>query len=380
MTVDQHDRRRFDQERGHSISSGLKDTRTANFENRSYWVCQLLGWGGYGTAYYLAVLVPFHQAGARQVAADMCYCLAGVAGTHLLRLRIKRREWSELSYSRLIPRLIVGALLVGSLQTVALESSLIFEKLLTWPLQGQVLAIVATTVFFSALLVGLWLSVYLGLQSARRRRSAELRELRSQVLAREAQLRLLEHQLNPHFLFNCLNSLRGMIDEDQGRAQEMVTRLSELLRSSLRPGECGAVSIEEELVTVDAYLDLESVRFEERLRIRKEIDPQARAALFPSMLLQGLVENALKHGIARLPNGGELTLQVIREGDYLHVQVNNTGTLQERGGHGIGLANARERLRLLYGERARFTLREEPPGHVRASVDIPFQTREAACE
>ena len=214
----------------------------------------------------------------------------------------------------------------------------------------------------------------------RRRRTAELDALRAQVLARETRLRTLQQQLNPHFLFNCLNSLRGMIDEDRNRARQMVTRLAELLRSSLRQDESNSIPLDEELATVDAYLELESVRFEERLRIRRDIDPAARSALVPPMLVQGLVENALKHGISSLPSGGDLTLRIARAGDLLLIDVLNPGTLSSQSGNGIGLANARERLRLLYGPRAELTLTEDQPGSVHAGVVLPFESMEAACE
>ncbi len=348
--------------------------------SRAYWLCQLLGWGGYGIGYYLAILVPFHMQGLKQIAADSAYCVAGLAGTHLLRLRMKSGGWSELRYTQVIPRLIAGALVVGTLQAMVLDSTLTVEGLMDWSRPGVDIAVPIATAFSSAFLVGLWLAVYWGIQSARRRRSAELRALRAQMLAREAQLRLLQQQLNPHFLFNCLNDLRGMIDEDAKRAQEMVTRLAELLRYSLRSDDSGRVSLGEELAIVDAYLDLESVRFEERLQIKREIDSTAKTALFPPMLLQGLVENALKHGIGRIPAGGEVSLRIKHEGDLLRVEVTNSGTIQSGGIDGIGMANARERLQLLYGERACLSLVEEPAGHVRAVLEIPFLTREAICE
>jgi two-component system sensor histidine kinase AlgZ len=347
--------------------------------SRAYWACQLLGWAGYGLAYYLAVLVPFHAAGPRQILADAAYCAAGLAGTHLLRRVMNRHGWSELPYAALAPRLLAGAVLVGALQTAVLDGSLAFEGLMDWRRPGAA-AIVGTTAFFSAFLVALWLAVYLTVQAVRRRRSAEMDALRAEVVAREAELRSLHRQLNPHFLFNCLNSLRAMIDEDRARAQQMVTRLAELLRASLRQDACSAIRLEEELATVDAYLDLESVRLEERLRIRRNIDPHAGDALVPPMLVQGLVENALKHGIAQLPGGGELVLRVERDGDALRVEVGNPGQLRMNLEGGIGLSNTRERLRLLYRERASFEIREEPSGWVRAIAVLPFEAREAACE
>ena len=354
-------------------------TGLAGAQSKGYWTCQLLGWGGYGLAYYLAVLVPFHVTGLKQFVADLAYCSAGLLGTHLLRSRIKLRLWSEIPYPRLIPRLLTGALMVGALQALALDGTLALEGKLDWRRPGEGIAIVGATIFFSALLVGLWLAVYFSVQAVRRRRTAELDTLRAQLLLREAKLLSLQKQLNPHFLFNCLNSLRGMIDEDSRRAQEMVTRLAELLRSSLRQDHRSLISLEEELTTVNAYLELESVRFEDRLRIRRDIDSGAASALVPPMLLQGLVENALKHGIAELPDGGELQIHIRRSRDRLQVDVCNTGTLRYEPA-GIGMANARERLRLLYRESADLSLLEEPPGWVRATVSIPYQTTEAMCE
>jgi hypothetical protein len=348
-------------------------------QSKGYWTCQLLGWGGYGFVYFLAVLVPLHAAGPKQFAGDLAYCLTGLLGTHLLRSRIKLRGWSEITYSKLIPRLIAGALLVGACQAFALDGVLALEGQLHISRQDQGMAIVGVTIFFSALLVGLWLAIYLSVQAVRRRRTAELDALRAQVLLREAKLLSLQQQLNPHFLFNCLNSLRGMIDEDTRRAQEMVTRLAELLRSSLRQDQRSLITLEEELATVNAYLELESVRFEDRLRIRRDIDGGAASALVPPMLVQGLVENALKHGIAELPGGGELEIRIRRSQDRLQIEICNTGTLRYDAA-GIGTANARERLRLLYREPADLSLSEEPPGWVRATVSIPYQTTEAMCE
>ena len=361
------------------MSAARMEQGSGGASSTAYWACQLAGWGGYGLGYYLAVLVPFHATGSKRMLADAAYCATGLAGTHLLRLGMKRRGWNELGYARLAPRLTVGALLVGVLQTAALYGCLAVEDEMDWG-HAPVLPIIGVTVFFSAFLVALWLAVYLVVLAARRRRAAEVNALRAEVLVREAKLRSLQQQLNPHFLFNCLNGLRGMIDEDRVRAQQMVTRLAELLRASLRQDECSAIALEEELATVEAYLELESTRLEERLRIRRGIQPEALGALVPPMMVQGLVENALKHGIAQLPQGGELVLRVVREGEVLRVEVSNTGRLRADHGNGIGLKNARERLRLLYGDRASVHLSEEPAGWVRATMVLPFQAVEAVCE
>lgn len=354
---------------------------------RSYWALQILGWGAYCFGYYVVVLVPFREAGLPSIFADIIYCFAGLLATHLLRARIRAGRWTELPLLRLLPRLLAAALLVGLFQALALDTTLWFEGVFaTTPLTTRI-GILLATVFFSALLIGLWLAIYFVVQSSRRRRSAEVDALRSQVLARESQMRSLQQQLNPHFLFNCLNSLRGMIDEDPRRAQVMVTELAALLRAALRSDHCATVPLSDELAAVDAYIRLESVRLEERLRIHREIDPAATTAAVPPLLLQGLVENAVRHGIAPLQTGGDLTLRIARVADRLQVTVTNSGTLQPGPTPGTGLSNARERLRLLYGDRARLDLREDPPASVQATLEIPFEPapqpspvpQEAAC-
>src|SRR5215469_4107767 len=316
-----------------------ENTAAPGKPSRAYWACQLLGWGGYGLGYYLAVLVPFQSAGPRQIVADFAYCAAGVLGTHLLRARIKSRGWTELSYAAMAPRLVVGALLVGALQTLALDGCLTLYGLVNWK-REIIVPVVSVTVISSAVLVLLWLAIYLTIHAIRRRRAAELDALRSQLIARDTSLR------------------------------------AELLRASLRQDECNAIPLAEELATVNAYLELESVRLEERLRIRREISPSTHSALVPPMLLQGLVENALKHGIANVPAGGDVVLRIARAEDQLRIEVENTGALQPSIRTGIGLANARERLRLLYGPSAELSLAESSPGRVRATVLMPFHAEE----
>ena len=126
---------------------------------------------------------------------------------------------------------------------------------------------------------------------------------------REAELRALEAQVNPHFLFNCLNTIRGMIVENPAHAQEMITRLANILRYNLRPDRLPTAPLAREVEVVSDYLALESARFEDRLNVKFAVDPEAAQILVPTMLVQTLVENALKHGIAHLPGGGDVLIR-----------------------------------------------------------------------
>ncbi|HZT74326.1 MAG TPA: histidine kinase [Terriglobales bacterium] len=354
--------------------------REARYARRVYWLCQSFGWLAYGIFYYLAILVPFGARGWRTILADAAYCGGGLLGTHLLQRQMQRRGWPSLGIWRLLPRLAASAILLGIGEAVLLQGVLILAvRAYRWHDLPAPWAISGSMAFGSAILIGLWLALYFAGQAMLARQHLEVEALSLRLSARESQWRELQAQLNPHFLFNSLNSLRALIGEDPGRAQAMVTRLAELLRYTLRADRTSSVALAEELAVVDDYLELEAVRFEERLRIRRDIAAEALEARVPPMLVQGLVENALKHGIARLPRGGELRLAAAVRAGCLHVEVVNSGGLAPARPGGVGLANARERLRLLYGAGARLTLEESAPGETRAALTLPYQRAESAC-
>ena len=216
---------------------------------------------------------------------------------------------------------------------------------------------------------GMWLLFYVSMTSKRRYRE---KEVRLQLAVRDAELRALEAQVNPHFLFNCLNSIRGMVAENPAVAQDMITRFATILRYNLQRDWTHTVPLSAEVEVVSDYLALEGIRFEDRLRVELAIDAAAANAPVPPMLLQTLVENGLKHGIAHLPAGGDLRIRARMEAEGLLLEVENSGQLGESkpGGTRMGLTNARERLKLLYGGRAGIEL-TNGGGNVVARVRIP---------
>jgi signal transduction histidine kinase len=197
----------------------------------------------------------------------------------------------------------------------------------------------------TAIVLALWTAAWAGWRALRRARDSELARLRA-----EAQQLALEHEalrarLNPHFVFNALNNLRALINEDPGRAREMVTRLSNTLRHALEHNRDEWVTLAEELQVVDDYLAIEAVHYEERLHVQQQIDPTALQARLPAMALQLLVENAIKHGIAVTAGGGELGIGIALREDVLHIEVSNP--VNDRGGnagHGVGLTYLRAQL------------------------------------
>ena len=241
-----------------------------------------------------------------------------------------------------------------------------------------------------------WSLIHLGFQYNTALREQREQALRAVAAARDAQLRMLAYQLNPHFLFNTLNSIRALINEDRERAREMVTALSGYLRYALVERPLHVAQLEEEVASVRGYLAIEQVRFEERLDARVEIEPAALRCEVPAFLLNPLVENALKHGAAGA-DGAPLVLRVearLVEPDRLRLVVENSGrwaggcttvpvaeAAQDGFPGGLGLANVRARLAALHPGGHRLET-DEADGHVRVLVELPARCRAGAatCE
>jgi two-component system, LytTR family, sensor kinase len=220
-----------------------------------------------------------------------------------------------------------------------------------------------------------WSSLFLTVMANLRAQAEQVSRLAMQAQATEARLDSLRQELNPHFLFNALNSIYGAIDEDPARAQQMILRLSEVLRYSLRRG-APLVQLADELPIVRAYLDIERTRFDERLEVTQDVAPAAESLLLPPLALLTLVENAVKHGMRSSPMPLRLRLVARSEGGALHLVVTNTGALaaQDRDG-AVGLKNLRERLGTLFPQRHHFTLTQNDDGEVQASlVTMPEAT------
>jgi LytS/YehU family sensor histidine kinase len=203
-------------------------------------------------------------------------------------------------------------------------------------------------------------------------REAERRAFESQVTARDAELRALRAQLNPHFLFNSLNSINALVGSQPEAARRMCENLGDFMRRTLALGAREAVTLDEELALIDRYLDIERVRFGERCRVTRDIAPETRACRVPPLLLQPLVENAIKHGIAARIDGGNVHLGARTDGGTLLLMVENDIDVDApaRPGEGVGLENVRRRLRALAGREARLDAQQDA-GRFRVTLALP---------
>ena len=212
----------------------------------------------------------------------------------------------------------------------------------------------------------------------RERESARLALERSQLETQlaNAQIEALKMQLHPHFLFNTLNSVSGLMSDDVESANKMLVRLSELLRVALRSGNAQEVSLKEELEFLRGYLEIEQIRFQDRLRVDFAVEKETLDAKVPNLILQPLVENAIRHGIAPLASAGEIVIETRRRNNFVELAVSDNGAGFDdstKASNGIGLKNTQERLEKLYGENQRFEITSKAEGGLQIKIKIPFR-------
>lgn len=330
---------------------------------RRYWSAQMLGWGGYFLFATQSFFTP-EPFDSRLLIENVTIASLGILITHALRvllLSFRRRPltWRQF-VARIFPCWIAGSVALGgamSLLYVHLyRAELAAGKLVLDSGLTDYLDTVARSHFF----IGFWLSLYFGYLFYNQSRDNTEERLRLIGQIHEAELRALKAQLNPHFLFNSLNTIRALVPRHLPQPRQAVTSLSELLRAALRLGDRPVVTLAEELGIVDHYLALETMRHEQRLRSTQEIDVSTLGWLVPPFAVQSLVENAVNHGIAPRPEGGTVAITSRRVGDWLELTIANPGPLRTTTrSTGVGLQNLRAQLSHVYGPGAQLDLIEE---------------------
>ncbi len=331
-----------------------------------YWKCQIAGWTMAGL---VAAAIPSLYGGLRWVVVGRAVlgAVLGLVLTDQLRRHMRRNRWLTMTLPDLAPRVLAASFAIAAAMVLGVMP-LLLAILRTPSRGGPLLAIFASHV---AIVLG-WSLIYIGYRYLEEIRAAEAEKWRLKLAARETELGALRSQLNPHFLFNSLNSLRGLVIEDPARAQEAITGLAGLLRHTLQLSRTGTTTLARELEATEHYLELEALRFESRLRYEIDVEERAREHPIPPMLIQTLVENAIKHGISRLPDGGMVRIEARQGPEEFCLRVTNTGRLAgNRVARGVGLANSLERLRLAFGDDARLELVQSGPDEVTCEVLIP---------
>ncbi|MGQ3053207.1 MAG: sensor histidine kinase [Roseateles sp.] len=322
---------------------------------RAVW--QAVLWGSY-VAVSLAMVSSFQPLNGSLAFVMVCLGLLLWAASEGLRALALWQRWLDRSPRSLLFCVVVMPPVFAALVQLALlvinKTGLALGWLSFPPGTPRGWGVLAGYTANTSIMLWLWLTAWVGTQLLTRWRQGEIAKWQAEAAARALELQVLRAQINPHFLFNALNNLRALINEDPARAREMLSRLSNTLRHTLMHSAKERVPLADELAVVRDYVALEQLHHEERLRVDWQVDPAATAASVPPMLLQLLVENAIKHGIARTAGGGVVEVVIRRQGATLTVAVSNPGPWAPgtSDGTGLGLAHLRERLERAGGQGA----------------------------
>ena len=278
-------------------------------------------------------------------------------------------EWLKLPTTELVPKLLLG-IIVLSITVYILRIGVSYVLDLYGPDMFSLINILGNVMANTFVLI-IWASIYFTFHYYEK----STQSLKYEVAMNEMKLNQLKAQINPHFIFNALNSIRALVDEEPSKSKTAINHLSNILRSSLVLDKKKLTSLKEELATTKDYLALESIRFEERLQTEFNIDPKTKNVEVPPMMLQTLVENGIKHGIAKLKGGGRVCVDSRIELGEMILEIRNTGHYHNNKikGTGQGLRNSRQRLELIYGETANLEIINEDENTVLATVKIPLQ-------
>jgi two-component system LytT family sensor kinase len=339
--------------------------------NRLYWMCQISGWSFYALI-NIALITAFDSFNWEKSLLAIFLCGIGLWFTNLYHQHIKRKNWVVLTLKKLIPRVFTSSIFIGVilfsllfLTNLALE---IYDPSKFKP------ASVMIGIFNLSSVMLLWSLIYFAFNYFENYKKAEIESLIWENAVKEFELRTLRAQLNPHFMFNALNSIRALIKEEPLNAQTGVTKLSNILRYSLKIERTEMVPLEEEMRAVSDYLALEKMRFEERLKYAIKVDPQSERIEIPPMMIQTLVENGIKHGVSHRTQGGTIFIESEVVNSKLHVKIRTSGQIDSnelKVSAGFGINNTKHRLSLIYGEDAHFTISNYNENEVLAELVIP---------
>ncbi len=337
-----------------------------------YWICQIAGWFSYGlTILFFASILDkeLNPIFYPRLAINLSI---GILITHLLRETMHRFSlrppMPSNQWWKLVLLLFVFSIL-NSFSTSYLADILkLYEPGRNIPLSRRFLF----SIIFDTPIFLVWMSVYVLWHYIEFTNTEEIKKVRLETMIKELELKTIKSQINPHFIFNALNSIRALVDEDPQRARQAITELSNILRSSIQVDKVEITSLEKELDIVKDYLALEYIRFADRLKVVYEVDSKTLSHQIPPMMLQTLVENAIKHGLSKQP--GDCTIKIISnvENDKLVLIVQNTGLLQQAEKDGFGLQSTRERLNILYRGQAIFEIYQCESNEVTAKLIIPI--------
>ena len=339
-----------------------------------YWWCQIIGWS-VNVAISVFFITTFGKPTQVFFTSLVITCMFGIVVTHLMRhtiffLRVLEKPLRhQIVYSAILT-LVFAAFLGVISETIDYIVGYNPERLRDHSRASRVLF----STFNALWLVLVWNLIYFIYHYVESNRRQQLDTLRLEATVKSLELKTIKSHINPHFIFNALNSIRALVDENPTRARTAITELSNILRSSMQAEKLETVPLQRELDIVKDYLALEQIRFEERLRVEFDIDEETLQQPVPPMMLQTLVENAIKHGISKQIRGGTVRIRSSIVNNYHEIVVQNSGKLlgTVSSEEGFGIRSTQDRLNLLYQGKANFNISNIEGSMVESKIVMPL--------
>ena len=338
---------------------------------KAYWISQISGWSVFAIV-NIIVSASFDYFSWERTIELLYLCFCGILMTHFFRDIVKKNGWLNLPLKRIVPRILIASVIMGTM--LFFLYSVIGIGVGTSQLIHFKVAFMLADIFRLSSTILLWTLIYFAVHYFENYRQAQIESLIWEAAVKDFELKTLKSQLNPHFMFNALNSIRALIGVDPKIAQTAVTKLSNILRYSLTMERIETVPLDKEMQTVSDYLELETIRFEERLKYKIDLAPESLKVEIPPMMIQTLVENGIKHGISKRTEGGEIDIKSEVQDSLLTIKIKNNGQISSEAlqkSKGFGISNTKHRLLLLYGEQASFSIINKTENEVLAEIVIP---------
>ncbi|NCP65294.1 MAG: sensor histidine kinase [Paraglaciecola sp.] len=344
---------------------------------RLFWTLQTAGWCGFAIVYYIGSFL----ADMRSIWIFVIILNAYAGWLVTIPLRYVYRYAMTLSPLKML------SIVVVSMYIVAVAWAVI-KNVNNWEIYKKGYRPDEWYMYFyntvdALIVMGCWTGAYFGIKNYQMLLKEKQNVLRASSMAHQAQIKMLRYQLNPHFLFNTLNAISTLILMKENKtADAMVSRLSDFLRYSLDKDPIKRVPLFQEIKVLELYLDIEKVRFEDRLQVDWDIQDKAKMALVPSLILQPIIENSIKYAIAKLQQGGQIKISARTYGKDLVLEVGDNGPLvdlveeQLFRTNGVGLSNIKERLQSLYGDDYAFVISQNQPSGMKVTIRLPHELSE----
>ncbi len=335
-----------------------------------YWILHITGWSGMAIAAILNNVIVVNSSLATQVPKQFIGALIGIIASHAYKLLVLKPAVFNLSPYKIVLHAVVAVIVISSLMAL-FSNFVVLLEFIDAPQYFSFFGFLIWVINFG-IFVAPWVILYFIYKIFERNKRIMEQKMELQILTQVTELELLKTQLNPHFLFNALNSVKALIQFNNRLAAEALNKLGELLHFSLSYQKMQAISLKEEIAEVDKYLTIEKIRFGERLHYEFDIAQETFEAKVPPAIILTLAENAIKHGIAQLENGGLIRIESTCQGNWITVKVYNSGELKTKKINGIGLINIQKRLENLFGSSFEFKIKQLKEGLVEASIHYPL--------